>query len=526
MIRSPRGPPSTRPAASSARARQSTATAPGRAPPRHEGDALGDLVPPPVQGRGRDPPGICGIDAPQPLDRPGIVAVGERQPDGPLGRGARHRPEPEPLLHPREHSGRGGRVAARKPFESVHAHRLHPQRLAFELDRAHPLRTPVNLPPRAGQPAVGRVEEPFQVTGEPDVAASHRQLDALPRQLRGEPARFEPHREYRVAGLRARLPRHPQRLRLRERAVLVPGREQRPGVTATKPGRGAAGIPLDELLPLALAGEPVQPAAAQPIRHRRAFVTPQERLDLPRRDAVEGLAQPRVLDVGKQRIVAEALPQPFPRILFLRRRTFRFDERGTGRGVRRRRTCRAGGGPRRAGCPGDGECERDRPPAGAAQRRRAWRHATAGRPFGRRPNAGSGPGRRRRTHRHRTPYHGVPGRSSSRRLNAGPPGPARRRRTHRHRTPRHGVPGRSSSRWLNAGPPGPARRRGAHRCRIPHHGAASRSFSRRQSNAGPGSVLRRGATSLCPTIRFAVIADQRCMRARHTPPRRSYWRAS
>ena len=163
-------------------------------------------------------------------------------------------------------------------------------------------------------------------------------------------------------------PATPRKRRPRPRPRAAPGRN------GSEPDGGAAGIPLDELLPLAAAGEPVQPAAPQPVRHRRAFVAPQERLDLPRRDTVEGLAQPRVFDVGKQRIVAEALAQPFPRVPSPRRRTFRFDERGADRGVRRRRTCGADGGRRRAGCPGDRQRECDHPPAGAGQRRRTWRH--------------------------------------------------------------------------------------------------------------------------------------------------------
>ena len=253
----------------------------------------------------------------------------------------------------------------------------------------------MDRPPRRRQLPVGRAEKTFEVAHEPDVAAVHRELDPLPRQRRGEAIRFEPYREDRVAGLRAGLPRHPQGLRRGERAGPVSGVEQGPGMAATQIDRGVAGIPLDELAPLTPVGELAQPAPSEQERRRFSLVALQERLDLGHRGAMQVVAQPRELDVRKQRVIAETGPQPLPCATACRRGALRFDERGSARRIRHRGARRGGVEPRRAERPGDGHEDR-RPPhhRSSGSGVPVFIHACA--PWGRRPAAHAGAASRTR----------------------------------------------------------------------------------------------------------------------------------
>ena len=329
--------------------------------PGHRRDGFENPFPPRMKHRGRGAPpqhvsvGIRGVDLPQPVDCPRLVTARKRQPDTSRDRGARLGAEIESCLHLRERPDRGSRVAAGQANEAVHEDGLDPRGLALEPHRAHDVRALVHRTPRDRETAVTRVHEALEITGEPRIASVHREAEPFPCQRRGESIRFEPHLEHRIARFRARLPRHPQPSRLGQCAGLVSGLEQCAGMKTLEVDRVAPGIPLEELVPLTAPGELAQPSLLEQEGHRLPVVTLEERLDLGRGDPRQVAAQPRKLDVGKQRVVAENAAQPFPCGATDRRRPFRFEERGSARGVRHRGAGHAHGEPRRADRPDDQE---------------------------------------------------------------------------------------------------------------------------------------------------------------------------
>ena len=279
----------------------------------------------------RVPVGVRGIDAPEPFDCPWVVIAGERQSDTTRDPGARRDTEADSLLHRRERLHCGLRVEARQAFESVHEDRLHFRWIPLEPDRADTPRALVNRAPRGSQAPIARLQKSLQVPGQPDTAAGHRKLGPLPGRRRRKPVRLVPDREHRIARLRPRLPGHPQPLRLRQRAGLVSGLQQCPGVVALQLDGGVLGIPLDELAPLALRGEPEQPRPSQPERHRLSVVVSQECLDVGPGNARPAGAQPCKLEVREQGIRAEVAPHPFPFAAAPGRRSLCLHEHGASR---------------------------------------------------------------------------------------------------------------------------------------------------------------------------------------------------